>query len=446
MATINKNYDKLAAGYLFPEIARRTKEFVANNFGVEVMRLGIGNTTEPLAPSVIKALHLGVDKLADPKTYAGYGDEQGETVLREAIAKDYEKRGIKIDPLEVFISDGAKPDSANIQSIFGLEDIVAVQDPAYPVYVDTNVIAGRTGKFDKKTGKYKGIIYMPCNEENRFIPEIPKTWLGKLLMKDLFIGQTFINDSDVMKKMDLIYLCSPNNPTGAVMSHQDLQKFVSYAIQKKAVIIFDAAYSAFISKNSTLPRSIYEIDGADRCAIEIQSFSKSAGFTGVRLGWSILPKNLVVKGTKQGKLNALWNRRYTTFFNGASNIVQSGGLAIYTDVEKKAALASLTPEGAEESQKVVDYYMQNAEIIKEGLDAKGIKYFGGDNAPYIWMKTPGGMKSWEFFDKLLNEAHVVGTPGSGFGPSGEGYFRLSSFGHKENIEKAVESILKNLKL
>ena len=408
MAKINENYDKLAAGYLFPEIAKRTKAFTEKNPGVQVMRLGIGNTTEPLPPAIIKALHLGVEKLADVKTYTGYGDEQGDTRLRKAIADSYLQLGAKIEPDEVFVSDGAKPDSANIQSIFSAESKIAVQDPAYPVYVDSNVIAGRTGNATGAT--YEKIHYMPCNESNGFFPAVPK------------------------EKVDLIYLCSPNNPTGAVATKKQLAEFVEYAKKNKAVIIFDSAYSEYIS-DPALPKSIYQIEGAKECAIEINSFSKSAGFTGVRLGWSIVPKSSSCEDAPQGKINALWNRRQTTMFNGASNIVQEGGLA------------ALSQEGLAENKKIIDYYMENARIIKKGLEEKGLRVVsGGVNAPYLWVKTPNGMKSWEFFDKILSEAHVVVTPGSGFGPSGEGYFRVSAFGHRENVIKAVESIKNNLKI
>ncbi|MCX6800582.1 MAG: LL-diaminopimelate aminotransferase [Candidatus Diapherotrites archaeon] len=407
MAKINSNYDKLAAGYLFPEIAKRTKAFQEKNQGVEVLRLGIGNTTEPLAPSIIKALKLGVEKLSDVKTYTGYGDEQGDTRLRKAIADFYTGRGVSIEADEVFVSDGAKPDSANISSIFSQDCVVAVQDPAYPVYVDSNVIAGRSGK--AKDGTYAGFVYMPCNEKNGFFPEVPK------------------------QKVDLIYLCSPNNPTGTAATKEQLKKFVDYARKNKAVIIFDSAYATFIS-DPKFPRSIYEVEGAKECAIEINSFSKSAGFTGVRLGWSIVPKNLVAEDAAPGKINSLWNRRQITMFNGASNIVQEGGLAC------------LNEQGLAENQKIIDYYMGNARIIKKGLEEKGLKVFGGVNAPYLWVKTPNKMKSWEFFDKMLSEAHVVVTPGSGFGPSGEGYFRVTAFGHRENIIKAVESVKKNLSI
>lgn len=407
MATINAHYDKLTAGYLFPEIARRTQEFLKANPGVEVMRLGIGNTTEPLTPTVLAGLYRGVNNLGDVHTYTGYGEEQGNAKLREALAARYAQRGVSLDPLEVFVSDGAKPDSANIQSIFGLDNVVAIQDPAYPVYVDSNVIAGRTGVC--ANGQYEGLVYMPCHETNGFFPEVPE------------------------EKVDLIYLCSPNNPTGAVATREQLRPFVDYARANGAVIIFDAAYCPYIS-DPDLPRSIYEIDGAKSCAIEINSFSKDAGFTGVRLGWSVVPKDLVVEHTEPGKVNALWNRRQCTMFNGASNIVQEGGLT------------ALSGEGQRECQRMVDYYMENARVIREALEGMGIKVFGGVHAPYLWMKTPKDLGSWAFFDKLLSEAHVVGTPGAGFGPSGEGYFRLSAFGHHENVARAVESIQKNLKL
>ncbi len=409
MATINKNFTKLAAGYLFPEIAKRTKAFLAQNPGVEILRLGIGNTTEPLTPAVIQGLRRGVEKLASIETYTGYGDEQGDARLREAIAGLYRERGISIDPAEVFVSDGAKPDSANIQSIFGAENVIAVQDPAYPVYVDTNVAAGRSGGFDAQKALYRGFVYMPCNERNGFSPDLPK------------------------EKVDLIYLCSPNNPTGAVASKEQLRGFVEYARKAKAVILYDAAYSAFI-KDANLPRSIYEVQRARECAIEINSFSKSAGFTGVRLGWTIVPKAVSTEDAGPGQVHALWNRRQCTFFNGASNIAQEGGIAALSD------------QGREECQRLVDYYMANARIIREGLAAMGLTLYGGVNAPYIWLKTVNGMSSWDFFDKLLREAHVVGTPGVGFGPSGEGYCRLSAFGHRETVEKAVESIQKNLRI
>ncbi|MFH0755390.1 MAG: LL-diaminopimelate aminotransferase [bacterium] len=409
MAKINQNYKKLAGGYLFPEITKRTKKFLEDNPGVEIMRLGIGNTTEPIGTVVLEGFRQAIEKLGKVETYTGYGDEQGDKRLRDALVGYYNKRGINLDSSEIFISDGAKSDCGNIQSIFSLDNIIAIQDPSYPVYVDTNVIAGRTGNFNQEKGQYQGIVYMSCNEENNFFPEIPN------------------------EKVDIIYLCFPNNPTGAVATKKQLKKFVDYAKKNKAIIIFDAAYSAFIS-DKNFPASIYEIEGAMECAIEINSFSKSAGFTGIRLGWAVVPKQVITENSDFGELNNLWNRRQTTFFNGASNIVQEGGLAV------------LTKQGQKECQKVIDYYMENAKIIKQGLESIGLKVYGGENAPYVWMKIPQNMKSWDFFDKLMNETKVIGTPGAGFGPAGEGYFRLSAFGHRENIKKAVESIKNNLKL
>ena len=406
MVQTNQYYDLLPAGYLFPEIKKRMNAFKEQHPGVEVLRLGIGDTTEPITPTILKGLMRGVEKLGNVSTYTGYGDEQGDSRLREAIARYYAKRKTVLDPSEVFVSDGAKSDIANVQSIFSANAKVAVQDPVYPVYVDTNVIAGRGGKLSKD--KFDQMVYMPCTAENDFVPEIP--------------------NGDI----DIIYLCSPNNPTGVVMTKKQLKVFVDHAIEKKAVILFDAAYETYI-KDDDLPHSIYEIKGAETCAIEINSFSKSAGFTGVRLGWTIVPKSLVIEDGSAGKVNALWNRRQTTFFNGASNIAQEGGIAALSD------------DGQKEVRQIVHYYMENAKIIKKGLSSIGLEVYGGENAPYLWLKTPGNISSWEFFDKLLKEANVVGTPGSGFGPHGEGYFRLSAFGHREQIVKAVESIIKNLK-
>lgn len=407
MAKVNKNFDKLQGSYLFSEIAKRVKQFQEKNPGVEVLRLGIGNTTQPLTPTIIKGLKKGVEKLGKLKTYSGYGDEQGSVLLRKALVKWYAKRNVQLDVSEIFISDGAKSDSANIQSLFGLDNVVAVSDPVYPVYVDSNVIAGRTGRV--RNGLYEGVVYMEATPQNGFVPKPPNS------------------------KADIIYLCSPNNPTGAVASKSQLEKFVDYARKHNAVIIFDAAYSEYIT-DPLLPKTIYETPGAKEFAIEINSFSKFAGFTGVRLGWTIVPINLRVEKTKSGELNAMWNRRQTTMFNGASNIVQEGGLA------------ALSEKGQEECRRIVRYYMENAKIIKRGLEKIGLTVYGGENAPYIWMKAPGGMSSWEFFDKLLTETHVVGTPGSGFGPGGEGYFRLSAFGHRDNVTKALESIQRNLML
>lgn len=407
MANVNSNYAELQTGYLFPEIARRTDEFMGANPGVELYKLGIGDTTQPLTPTVVEALHEAVDAQADPDTYTGYGAERGSASLREAIAAHYNRYGVSIDPDEVFVSDGAKPDSANIQSIFAPESVVAVQDPTYPVYVDTAVIGGKTTGH-KPDGRYEGIVYMDSTEENGFFPEVPA------------------------EKVDIIYLCSPNNPTGTVATHDQLKTFVDYAQENGAVIIYDAAYSAFVSDDE-LPRSIYEVEGAENCAIEINSFSKIAGFTGTRLGWTIVPEQLTVEDSEPGEVQALWNRRQSTMFNGASNIVQLGGLAVLSD------------EGLKESQKNVDYYMRNAEVIRDGLGNLGITTFGGEHAPFVWAKTPHAMGSWDFFNKLMQEAHVVGTPGAGFGRRGEGFFRLSAFGDHERIAEAVQSIVGNLR-
>jgi LL-diaminopimelate aminotransferase len=408
MARINSNYRKLAAGYLFPEIARRTEAYLNEHPETNIRKLGIGNTTEPLTATVLAGLHRGVDKLAARESYSGYGDEQGDRRLREKLAEYYRRRKVQLKPKEFFISDGAKPDSGNIQSIFSLGNVVAVQDPAYPVYVDSNVISGRTGEHVPEQGLYKGLLYMPCNEDNGFIPAPPD------------------------EKADLIYLCSPNNPTGAVATHTQLKRFVDYARKNKAVIIYDASYSEYIEDDS-LPKTIYEVEGAEECAIEINSLSKFAGFTGVRLGWTVVPAALTVEDSRPDEVRTMWNRRQSTFFNGASNIVQEGALSVFTE------------QGLEESRALVEYYMGNARIIRSGMQSLGLTAYGGDNAPYIWLKTPNGMSSWEFFDKLLQETGVIGTPGVGFGPGGEGYFRLSAFGHREDIEAAVTAIKENLR-
>jgi LL-diaminopimelate aminotransferase len=399
MVRVNENYLRLPPSYLFSEIARRAREFQAANPGVELRRLGIGNTTEPLAPSVVAGLHEGVDRLARRETYTGYGDEQGNADLRQRIAEvKYRRRGLEIAPDEIFISDGAKPDTANIQSLFDPFAVVALQDPAYPVYVDTNVIAGR-----------ERFLYMAGTEANGFVPAPPA-------------GHA-----------DLIYLCSPNNPTGAVATRAQLEAFVAYALEHEAIILYDAAYECFI-RDPGLPRSIYELPGARRCAIEIGTFSKEAGFTGVRLGWTVVPKGLAIDAGNPRSVNELWNRRQTTFFNGASNIAQAGGMA------------ALSPEGQRENAAVIDRYMANAATIRQGLEAVGLTVYGGTNAPYVWVKCPPGYDSWAFFDRLLREAHVITTPGSGFGPAGEGFLRLSAFGHPESIEAAVGSIRENVRL
>ena len=409
MATINKNYRKLASGYLFPEIARRTKAYQQANPDKKLHRLGIGNTTEAISSEIVNALHEKIDKLANNETYSGYGDEQGDLALREALVGYYKKMGIDIENDEVFVSDGAKPDSANIQSIFSSDSIVAIQDPAYPVYVDSNVVSGRSSGFDVANGVYKDFVYLKGNIENQFFPPPPK------------------------EKVDLIYLCSPNNPTGAVATKEQLEEYVSYAKKHKSVIIFDAAYNEFIS-NPNLPKSIYQIEGAKECAVEINSFSKFSGFTGVRLGWSIVPKELSVEDSEVGEINRLWFRRQVTFFNGASNISQAGGLAVLSD------------KGLAQSKALVAYYMENAQIIKETLQELSLDVYGGTNAPYLWVKAPNNLKSWEFFDQLLNQCQVVVTPGSGFGSSGEHFVRFSAFGHRQDILDAVKSIKENLKI
>jgi len=405
MARINDSYLKLQAGYLFPEIGRRVSEFTSANPGAQVIRLGIGDVTRPLVPAVLKAFHEGVDDLGKGDSFHGYGPEQGYSWLAEVIAeKAYKPLGVALKTSEIFISDGSKCDSANLLDIFDLGNKVAIGDPVYPVYNDTNVMVGRTGEADDK-GYYEGIVYMPVTEENNFTPELPK------------------------EKVDIIYLCFPNNPTGTVATKEQLKTWVDYARANDAVIFFDAAYEAFITEPG-IPHSIYEIEGAKECAIEIRSFSKTAGFTGVRCGFIVVPEALMgttANGEKYS-LNKLWSRRTSTKFNGASYPVQKAAAAVYSD------------EGWAQIKEVIDYYMDNARIIREGLTEAGITCYGGVNAPYIWLKTPEGMSSWDFFDKLLNECHVVGTPGSGFGPSGEGYFRLSAFGDKENVKTAVARI------
>ena len=405
MARINDNYLKLQAGYLFPEISRRVSEFTQANPEATVIRLGIGDVTKPLVPAVLKAFHQGVDEMADGATFHGYGPEQGYDWLSQVIIdKAYKPLGVELKTTEVFISDGSKCDSGNILDIFDLGNKVAIGDPVYPVYNDTNVMVGRSGQIDDK-GYYEGLVYMPCTEENGFNPDYPT------------------------EKVDLIYLCFPNNPTGTVATKEQLEGWVDYAIKNDAVILFDAAYEAFITE-ADIPHSIYEIEGAKQCAIEFRSFSKTAGFTGVRCGLTIVPEELMgttASGEKYS-FNKLWNRRQCTKFNGASYPVQKAAAAVYSD------------EGWAQTKEIIDYYMENAKVIRKGLTAAGIECFGGINAPYIWLKTPEGMTSWDFFDKLLNECHVVGTPGSGFGPSGEGYFRLSAFGERENVETAVQRI------
>jgi LL-diaminopimelate aminotransferase len=405
MARINDNYLKLKAGYLFPEIGRRVREFTSANPGAAVIRLGIGDVTQPLAPAVIEAFHSAIDDLASTANFAGYGPEQGYEWLSNAIIeKSYKPLGVELKTSEMFISDGSKCDCANILDIFGDDNVVAIGDPVYPVYNDTNVMIGRTGEADAK-GYYEGIVYMPINAANNFVPDLPQ------------------------EKVDLIYLCYPNNPTGTVATKAELKMWVDYALENDAVILFDAAYEAFITTPG-IPHSIYEIEGAKKCSIEFRSFSKTAGFTGVRCGLVIVPEELMGTSADGEKfsLNKLWLRRTTTKFNGASYPVQKAAAAVYSEA------------GWAQVMETIGYYMENARIIREGLQAAGIQCYGGVDSPYIWLETPEGMTSWNFFDKLLQECNVVGTPGSGFGPSGEGYFRLSAFGERSNVETAVARI------
>lgn len=404
MVKVNDNYLKLPGSYLFSAIAKKVNAYTAANPDKKIIRLGIGDVTQPIAPALIKALHDAVDEMGSAETFHGYAPDLGYGFLREAIAAgDYAARGCKIEADEIFISDGAKCDCGNIQEIFSEDAVIAVCDPVYPVYVDSNVMAGRTGEYDEKTGKWSRVIYMPCTAENQFVPELPE------------------------ETPDLIYLCVPNNPTGTTLTRDQLKVWVDYANRTGAVILYDAAYEAYIAEPS-VPHSIFEIDGARTCAIEFRSFSKNAGFTGVRLGFTVIPKELVRGGVM---LHSLWARRHGTKFNGAPYIVQKAGEAVYS------------PEGREQLKEQVAYYMRNAKVIYEGLKEIGCEVYGGVNAPYIWLLVPGGMTSWEFFDCLLNEAGVVGTPGSGFGPSGEGYFRLTAFGTYENTVEAVER-MKNM--
>lgn len=401
MARVNENFLKLPGSYLFSTVGKKVKAYQEANPEKKVIRLGIGDVTLPLPPAVIAALHAATDEMSVQDTFRGYAPDLGYEFLRSAIAEhDFKSRGVEISIDEVFVSDGAKSDSANIQEIFAADSRIAVCDPVYPVYVDSNVMAGRTGTYDAATGRWSNVIYMPCTAENDFVPELPA------------------------ETPDIIYLCFPNNPTGSTLKKEQLQKWVDYANEKKAVIIFDAAYEAYISQ-SDVPHSIYECDGAKTCAIELRSFSKNAGFTGTRLAYTIVPKELVLDGTA---LNGLWARRHGTKFNGAPYIIQKAGEAVYS------------AEGKKQIAEMVGYYMNNAKVIYEGLKAAGYTVSGGVDSPYIWLKTPKGMSSWEFFDYLLAQANVVGTPGSGFGPSGEGYFRLTAFGSYDNTVEAIERI------
>ncbi len=406
MTLINENYLKLQAGYLFPEIGRRRRAFQQANPGAKIISMGIGDVTQPLAPAVIEAMKKAVDQMGRKETFRGYDDGGiGYEFLRKAISEnDFNARGVDIDLDEIIVSDGAKCDTGNMQEIFALDNVVAVTDPVYPVYVDTNVMAGRTGG-PAGQSRYEGIVYMPCTEQNNFVPEPPK------------------------EKVDLIYLCFPNNPTGAIATIEQLSKWVDYARQHKAIILFDAAYEEFITEPD-IPHSIYEVDGAKDVAIEFRSFSKTAGFTGVRCAFTVVPKQLKAH-TKDGRaveVGPIWKRRQCTKFNGVSYITQAGAAAVYTK------------QGKKQIKETIDIYMGNARLIRETLSDIGYAVYGGVNAPYIWLKTPKGISSWEFFDKLLNEAHVVTTPGAGFGSAGEGFVRLTAFGQPENVKEALERI------
>ena len=410
MATINDNYLKLPGSYLFAEIGRRVAAFKEAHPEADIIRLGIGDVTQPLPAACIEAMHKAVDEMADTKTFRGYGPEQGYSFLTDAIIEhNYTRRGIAIEPDEIFVSDGSKSDCGNIQEIFGINNRAAITDPVYPVYLDTNVMAGRTGLL-QPDGHFEGVTYLPCDASNNFAPDLPK------------------------EHVDMIYLCCPNNPTGTTLSRTELQKWVDYARENQSVILFDAAYAAYITEED-IPRSIYEIPGAKEVAIEFRSFSKTAGFTGTRCGYTIVPKALKGRAADGSltEFNKLWNRRHTTKFNGTAYIVQRAAAAIYT------------PEGQKQVKELIGYYMENARIIREGLQAAGLTAYGGINAPYIWLKTPDNMPSWDFFDKLLHEVHIVGTPGAGFGPCGEGYFRLTAFGDRENTLRAVERIKNKLR-
>jgi LL-diaminopimelate aminotransferase len=404
MAHVNENFLKLPGSYLFSDIAKKVKAYQESHPDKRLIRLGIGDVTRPLPQASIEAMHRAVDEMANKSTFHGYGLEQGYDFLIDTIIKnDFEPRGIELSSSEVFISDGAKSDTGNIGDILGLDNKVTVTDPVYPVYVDSNVMGGRAGQLNGK--QWSDITYMPCTAENNFIPSIPSN------------------------RIDVIYLCYPNNPTGTTLTKAELKKWVDYALSHDALILFDAAYEAYIREDD-IPHSIFEIEGAKRCAIEFRSFSKTAGFTGVRCGYTVIPKE-VTATTATGErvaLNALWNRRQCTKFNGTSYITQRGAEAIYSK------------EGKQQVRETIDYYMENARIMREGLTAAGIQVFGGKNAPYLWVKTPEGFTSWQFFDHLLNEANIVSTPGVGFGPSGEGYLRLTAFGQREDCIEAIQRI------
>ena len=406
MALINEHFLKLQSNYLFSDISKKVNSFKVTHPNTKIIRMGIGDVTQPLAPAVIEAMHKAVDEMATSETFHGYGPEQGYSFLIDAIIKnDYTSRGISLEPSEVFVSDGAKSDCGNIGDLLRHDNSIGVTDPVYPVYIDSNVMSGRTGQLID--GKWSDVVYIPCTAENNFIPELP------------------------VRRVDIIYLCYPNNPTGTTLSKEELKKWVNYALANDCLIMYDSAYEAYI-QDPDIPHSIYEIKGARKVAIEFRSFSKTAGFTGVRCGYTVVPKEVSAStfdGEKIG-LNKMWNRRQSTKFNGTSYITQRGAEAIYS------------PEGKEQVRKTIDFYMTNARIMKEGLQECGLQVYGGDNAPYLWLKTPKELTSWAFFDKLLYEANIVGTPGVGFGPSGEGYFRLTAFGDRDDTLEAIDRLKK----
>ncbi|KAA6337926.1 LL-diaminopimelate aminotransferase [termite gut metagenome] len=405
MALVNEHFLKLPGSYLFSEIAKRVNVFKAANPDKQLIRLGIGDVTRPLSRACIEAMHKATDEMADRTTFRGYSPEQGYDFLIEAIIKnDYTSRGIQFTPSEIFVSDGAKSDTGNIGDILHCDNSVGVTDPVYPVYIDSNVMGGRSGVLEA-SGRWSNIVYMPCTSENNFIPQIPD------------------------RKIDMLYLCYPNNPTGTTLTKDELKKWVDYALANDTLILFDAAYEAYIQEPD-VPHSIYEIEGAKKCAIEFRSFSKTAGFTGIRCGYNVVPKELTAATLKGERvaLNFLWNRRQSTKFNGTSYITQRAAEAVYS------------PEGKKQVREVINYYMANAKIMREGLEALRLKVYGGVNSPYLWVKTPNGIDSWSFFDKLLYEANVVGTPGVGFGPSGQGYLRLTAFGEKDDCVEAIKRL------
>lgn len=405
MALVNESFLKLPGSYLFSDIAKKVNMFKVTHPDAQLIRLGIGDVTRPLPPACIEAMHMAVDEMAKAETFRGYGPEQGYDFLINAIIQnDFEARGVSLDPSEVFVSDGAKSDTGNIGDILHRDNSIAVTDPVYPVYVDSNVMSGRAGEL-QESGYWNNITYLPCTAKNDFQPELPN------------------------HRVDVIYLCCPNNPTGTTLTKRQLKKWVDYALANDSIIMFDAAYEAFIREDK-IPHSIYEIEGAKKCAIEFRSFSKTAGFTGVRCGYTVVPKEVTattIDGTKVS-LNALWNRRQCTKFNGTSYITQRAAEAVYTE------------EGKKQIKDTIDYYLENARIMREGMSEAGLKVFGGVNSPYLWLKTPDGVGSWKFFDELLNRVHIVGTPGAGFGPSGEGYLRLTAFGERDNCIEAMKRI------